>query len=93
VTALSDKAMAELVVKIDNDDAPSGVHSPVAAFKVAEDYGLTLEAIHPESADPNLARWFHVSTSDTQKLQMIADVLRNVPGVSAAYIKPSAELP
>jgi hypothetical protein len=82
--------MKEVIVQL----APSATgHSPLdAPFETARNFGLTLKAIHPQSDDPTLARWFHVQI-DNAKAAEFVQRLRNIPEVTAAYVKPPAEVP
>lgn len=63
-----------------------------AAFDIAQKFGVTLEAIHPESDDPILSRWFHAELDNGKAADLLRH-LRNVPEVTAAYVKPPAEVP
>jgi hypothetical protein len=70
---------------------PSGAQDE-GAFARAKDFGATLKAIHPHSEDATLARWFTAQV-DNAKAAEFVETLRNLPEVSAAYVKPRAAAP
>jgi hypothetical protein len=63
-----------------------------AAFQTAKSFGLTLRAIHPQSDDPALSRWFYTQVENGKAAELI-QTLRSIPEVTAAYVKPPAEAP
>jgi hypothetical protein len=50
--------------------------------------GVQLEPLHPGSSEPELASHFYVSVADEEEGKRVAERLRNVEGVEAAYLKP-----
>jgi hypothetical protein len=62
------------------------------AFALAKDFGAPLQAIHPQSEDANLARWFTTQV-DNAKAAEFVETLRSLPEVSAAYVKPRVAAP
>ena len=75
----------------DSGRGPKGAQHQ-AAFAKAKDFGLTLKAMHPESNDSVLSRWFRAEV-DNAKAEEFATTLRNLPGVTAAYVKPRPSAP
>ena len=63
-----------------------------AAFRQARRFGASLQAIHPQSADPKLATWFTAQVDNTKATELI-ESLRKLPEVTAAYVKPRAAMP
>ena len=59
----------------------------------AQDMGVVLEPMHPDVDDENLALYFSVSAEDAETAQRIAERLRNLEAVDAAYLKPPEILP
>ena len=59
----------------------------------AQDLGVTLEPMHPDVEDENLALYFSVSAENAEAAQLIAERLRKLKAVDAAYSKPHEELP
>jgi hypothetical protein len=49
--------------------------------------------MHPRAADPALQSYFYVTAADPSAAQKIADLLRGLDGVEAAYVKPPDEAP
>jgi hypothetical protein len=60
--------------------------------EIAKKFGLNLQAMHPQSKDPALLRWFHAEV-ENGKADRFVRTLRNIPEVKSAYVKPSAEPP
>jgi hypothetical protein len=65
----------------------------VSIERVLAQEGVRLVPIHPGSDDPTLVTWFRVDGVTPATAERIGAALRRLPGVTAAYIKPSAELP
>jgi hypothetical protein len=82
--------MKEVVVQL----APYAVKTSDThrAFDMAKSLGFALQAIHPLSDDPGLARWFRAEV-DNHKAAEFVQTLRAIPEVTAAYVKPAAEVP
>jgi hypothetical protein len=57
-----------------------------------QDMGVMLEPMHPDVND-ELALYFSVSAEDAETAQRIAERLRNLKAVDAAYLKPPESLP
>jgi len=85
--------MTQVVVQL-SPNALSGPESAKrqAPFERANDFGLTLKALHPESDDPVLSCWFSAEV-DSAKATEFIESLRKMPEVTAAYVKPRAEPP
>lgn len=81
--------MKQVVVQLANP--PSGSQDQ-GAFATAKDLGAPLQAIHPQSDDAALARWFTAQV-DNAKATEFVETLRKLPEVSAAYVKPRAAAP
>lgn len=64
----------------------SGVPPDLAA--AAADLGLRILPMHPGVADGELSRYFHVDLEDLGRAEAVAEHLRQVPSVDAAYVKP-----
>lgn len=58
----------------------------------AQDMGVMLEPMHPDVND-ELALYFSISAEDAETAQRIAERLRNLKAVDAAYLKPPETLP
>jgi hypothetical protein len=54
--------------------------------------GASLAALHPTTADRELASYF-VATAPAERLDDVIARLARCPGVEAAYVKPAAESP
>jgi hypothetical protein len=72
--------------------APPASGQSDEAFAKAKDFGATLQAIHPESHDSTLARWFTAQVENAKAAEFVK-TLRDLPEVSAAYVKPRAAAP
>jgi len=59
----------------------------------AHDMGVTLEPMHPNVDDENLALYFSVSAENGEAAQRIAERLRSLKAVEAAYLKPPETIP
>jgi hypothetical protein len=79
--------MTEVVVQLACRDSRH-----LAAFETARSFGLQLQAMHPQSKDPALLRWFHAEVENAKAADFIR-TLRRIPEVTAAYVKPSAKPP
>jgi hypothetical protein len=85
--------MKEVVVQLAPGVGPATRASPDRSpFATAERFGLTLQALHPRSDDPNLARWYRVRIENNKAAEFV-ETLRDIPDVTAAYVKPPAEPP
>jgi hypothetical protein len=62
-------------------------------LEATQDLGVTLEPMHPDVEDENLASYFSISTENAEAAQRIAERLRELKAVDAAYSKPHEELP
>lgn len=85
--------MKQVVVQLAPDAAPAqDGNQHQAAFEKAKDFGSTLKAIHPQSDDPALSRWYTAQV-DNAKATELVETLRNIPEVTAAFVKPRAAMP
>jgi hypothetical protein len=80
--------------------AAKGLRDPASATPEAEELrgrveqlGLSLQEMHPGTEDPALAEFLIIEVPDPQTGERVATALRDCPGVEAAYMKPSDELP
>jgi hypothetical protein len=73
-------------------DSPPTARSEALA-RVLEPFGLTLEPLHPETADPTLRSYFTVAAADPATAQRVIDQLLQSGAVEAAYVKPPDEAP
>jgi hypothetical protein len=80
--------MKEVVVQLASREGSRHL----AAFETARNFGLKLRAMHPQSEDPTLLRWFHAEVDNAKAAEFVR-TLRNIPDVKAAYVKSSAEVP
>jgi hypothetical protein len=55
--------------------------------------GVTLEPMHPGTADPNLMSYFIVEVPDAETAQRVINRLQQSKAIEAVYLKPSDELP
>jgi hypothetical protein len=55
--------------------------------------GTALRPMHAHARDASLGRWFVARAPDARAAQALADRLRRVPEVEAAYVKPAATPP
>jgi hypothetical protein len=55
--------------------------------------GTALRPMHPGARDPSLERWFVAPAPDARAARALAERLRRVPEVEAAYVKPDAVPP
>ena len=81
--------MKEVIVQLAPKAAAASEGSP---HQTARNFGTTLEATHPNSHDPDLSRWFHAKVDNARAAEFL-ETLRNIPEVTAAYVKPPAESP
>jgi hypothetical protein len=58
----------------------------------ARELQITLRPQHPGTEDGHLVRYFSAKAQASEEAKILAR-LRGVPGVTAAYSKPSASLP
>ena len=56
-------------------------------------FGVNLRPQHPSVSDPGLGSYFIVSGALSSQAEQIAEALRGLGEVEAAYVKPPAELP
>lgn len=73
----------------------SGTHhaSVDALHDAAEANGAQLRAVHPDTGDPELMKFFHAWTSDFTIGERMAAQIRGIDGVEAAYPKPPDDVP
>jgi len=62
-------------------------------FQTARELGISLQAMHPDTNDPNLMSYFVINIAASNDAELIAQRLRQCPGVEAAYLKPADEAP
>lgn len=60
---------------------------------VVREVGATLEPVHPGTTDAELARSFTLDVPDLELAARVAERLRALPSVEAAYVKPADALP
>jgi hypothetical protein len=85
--------MKEVVVQLAPGVGPATVTSQHRSpFATAKRFGLILQAIHPRSDDPNLSRWYRAEIENNKATEFL-QTLRDIPEVTAAYVKPPAEPP
>jgi len=83
--------MKQVIVQLATSPTQAGQQQH-SAFIKAQDFGSTLEAIHPQSDDATLSRWFTAQVDNSQAAEFV-ETLRRLPEVSAAYVKPRAAPP
>ena len=64
-----------------------------ALLKLATELGLQLEPMHPGVEDEELASYFQVPVENADAAKRVADQLRDLEAVDAAYLKPFDALP
>jgi len=75
-------------------DAGSGARSQADAIRqAARELGVTVAPMHPGQTHELLAPFFYVEASDHAAAERVATRLRQVPGVAAAWVRPSEEQP
>lgn len=57
-------------------------------LRLGEELGLRFQPLHPQTGDPQLARYFTAEVADGPAAQAVADRLREHAAVEAAYLKP-----
>ena len=62
-------------------------------LRIAESLGVTLEPMHPDTADSNLVRYFIVEVPDAETAQRVINRLQQSKAIEAAYLKPPDEVP
>jgi hypothetical protein len=88
--------MAQLVVQLTSDMAVAlakGEARARAIRQVLDELGMTLKPLSPEVDDPVLATYFNATVPESQDAAKVVRRLVEVPGVSAAYVKPTIGLP
>jgi cell division protein FtsX len=61
--------------------------------ELAAKSGGSLEALHPDSDDPKLMRYFFVRAKDGEQAEQLARALRSSKAIEAVYVKPAGEAP
>lgn len=61
--------------------------------QLVQEFGASLYQLHPGSVDPALRRYFVVDMPQPARAEELAERLRGLPGVDAAYVKPPSEAP
>ncbi len=61
--------------------------------RIANEFGVTVEPVHPGVQDPQLASYFTVRVPDGPTAERVIQRLRQSDRVEAAYVKPADELP
>ena len=90
----ADDTMVEIVVILTKEAMRAGKDEAIAAIEphvAAKGYELT--AVHPGVEDDELSRYLHVLVPTKVDAEALAAKLLDLPGVDAAYAKPSAALP
>ena len=62
-------------------------------LRIVEAFGVTLEPMHPGTADPNLMSYFIVEVPDAETAQRVINRLQQSKAIEAAYLKPPDEVP
>ena len=62
-------------------------------LKIAEEFGVVLEPMHPGAEDPLLTPYFMVEVPDSTTAERVIAHLRRSTAVEAVYLKPPDELP
>lgn len=83
----------EVVVLIAAEAYENPDKGNAAVFDLAKRIGASLEPAHRDVADAELRRYFVVRLEDARDAERLADELRALPQVEAAYVKPAGELP
>jgi hypothetical protein len=84
--------MTHVVVQLARHAVSAAGSQRHAAFTKAKDFGVTLTPMHPQSSDPALSCWFQAEVEHGQA-DAVAESLRGVPDVTAAYVKPRPARP
>jgi hypothetical protein len=61
--------------------------------QIVSELGLQLEAMHPDTSDPELASQFYVSAPNAQAAAEIRQRIEEAGVVEAVYVKPPAGPP
>ena len=88
--------MAQVVVQLAADVAASFSKDgggATALRQALKELGVTLEPVAPGIDDPHLARYFQATVATDDEAAKVATRLRDVPGVTAAYMQPPMGLP
>jgi hypothetical protein len=88
--------MAQLVVQLTADGAAALVEGGGGAApirQVLNELGVTLQPLSPGIDDPVLSTYFHATLPSAKVGAEAVARLRDVPGVTAAYLKPAIALP
>ncbi len=64
-----------------------------AVRRTIAELGLRLEPMHPGSRDPILSNYYYVRAPDPQTATRVIEIVRELPSVSAAYVKPGDKPP
>jgi pyruvate/2-oxoglutarate dehydrogenase complex dihydrolipoamide acyltransferase (E2) component len=67
--------------------APELIEAPAVA-RLADELGISLQAMHPGTNDPALASYYVVDVPDAGTARHIVTRLQHNPAVRAAYVKP-----
>jgi hypothetical protein len=84
--------MAQLVVQLARDAASAAQRQGHAVLAKAASLGVTLRPVYPQSSDPALSCWLQAEV-DHAHADLVAETLRGIPDVTAAYVKPRAAAP
>lgn len=88
----------DVVIQLSGDRTSTNSAGPVEHHLTAVrgaigELGLELKPVHPGTQDPTLSTYFYVRVPDPQTAARVIDVVRQMPSVSAAYVKPPDEPP
>lgn len=61
--------------------------------RLTKQLGVVLEPVHPETADPDLMRYFTVQVPDQAAAERVLARLQQSKAVEAAYLKPPDAMP
>lgn len=88
--------MAQLVVKLTSDLAAALTRGEASASmiqRVLDDLDVALKPLSPGVDDPIMATYFHATVRSPEDAAKVVQRLLDVPGVSAAYLRPTIGLP
>lgn len=88
--------MAQLVVQLTVDGAAALIAGDAGGAPIRRalaELGVKLQPLNPGIDDPVLATYFQATLSSPKTGTEIVTRLRGIPGVAAAYLKPTIALP
>jgi len=84
--------MMEVVIQLSTDvESGAAAADPAAAVRRrVRELGLSLQAVDPGGS---LSSYYRVEVSSPEIAARVVEAVRGLPGVTAAYVKPSDEPP